>query len=453
MPDGGQGSTPGVQCSTAAMDLSPATLPRASFASAALGVLPPSDWPALDFAAAAKRLDGVATRTPVQRCRTLSARYGCEVYLKREDLQVVRSYKLRGAYNFMCQLGAGATCVTASAGNHAQGVAFAAQALGMRATIFMPLSTPKQKIGQVRMWGQDAVDIQLQGDTFDDAAAAAKRFLADTPGAVYVPPFDAPQIVEGQGTVALELLEQLPEPDVIFVPLGGGGLCSGLAKHVKAQRGDRTAVVGVEPAGAPSMVAALRAGQPVALDHIEKFVDGAAVRRVGDLPFAVCSALLDAMHVVPEGRVCSTILDLYNREAMVVEPAGALSIAALEDFKEQLRGKKVVCVVSGSNADVDRMAEIKERSLLHEGLKHYFLVRFAQRAGALREFLVDVLPETADIVRFEYAHKSARESGPALVGLELHHRDDYATLIKRLISAGISYTEINKDDTLAQFLI
>ncbi|MGX5819633.1 threonine ammonia-lyase [Chitinophaga lutea] len=406
------------------------------------------------IAAAAERLKSVVVRTPLTYNANLSRRYHCDVYLKREDMQVVRSYKLRGAYNMMSSLdgqtlASGVTC--ASAGNHAQGFAWSCRKLNVQGVVFMPIITPKQKVNQVKMFGGENITIRLVGDTFDDCAFEAQQFTREN-NMTFIPPFDDPRIIEGQGTVALEILEDQPEVDYLFVPVGGGGLASGVGTYFKA-KSPATAIIGAEPEGAPSMQQALKEGSPVTLGEIDRFVDGAAVKRVGDLPFAICREVLREMRLVPEGRICSTILKLYNEDAIVVEPAGALSIAALEDFAEEIRGKKVVCVVSGSNNDIDRMQEIKERSLLYEGLKHYFIVRFAQRPGALRDFVNHVLGPGDDITRFEFIQKHNKETGPALVGIELKNREDYDVLIANMVKYNVHYTELNKDDNLFGYLV
>jgi threonine dehydratase len=315
----------------------------------------------------------------------------------------------------------------------------------------MPFTTPRQKVSQTRMFGEDFIEIQLVGDTFDECAAAAKRYTEER-GMVFVPPFDHPHIIEGQGTVAAEILEEQPQVDFLFLPVGGGGLSAGCGTFFKTFS-PKTCVVGVEPEGAPSMQAAWKAGKPVTLEQIDRFVDGAAVKRVGDLTFEICRDVLDDIALVPEGRVCATILKLYNEDAIVAEPAGALSIAALEDFAEKIRGKNVVCVVSGSNNDIDRMPEIKERALQYEGLKHYFLIRFAQRPGALKEFVNNVLGPTDDIARFEYMKKTQKENGPALVGIELQQRGDYDRLLANLRRYQVDFSEVNKDDALFGYLV
>jgi threonine dehydratase len=411
----------------------------------------------LDFNKAAERLKKVVLRTPLQLNYNLSRKYKCNIYLKREDLQLVRSYKLRGAYNMMSilpaeQLRQGVVC--ASAGNHAQGFAYSCKKLNVKGVVFMPIITPKQKVTQTKMFGEDAIEIRLVGDTFDDCAVAAKQFTEEN-GMVFIPPFDDYRIIEGQGTVALEILEDQPDIDYfdyLFVPVGGGGLSAGVGSYFKTYS-PKTKVIGLEPEGAPSMYEALKAGHPVTLNSIDRFVDGASVKRVGDLTFSICKEVLDDMHLVAEGKICSTILKLYNEDAIVVEPAGAMSIAALDNYADQIKGKNVVCIVSGSNNDIDRMPEIKERSLQYEGLKHYFLIRFAQRPGALKEFVNNVLGPHDDITRFEYMQKTNKETGPALVGIELESRDDYKLLLDKMKSAHIDFSEINKDDTLFGYLV
>lgn len=403
---------------------------------------------------AAERLKSVIIQTPLTYCASLSRRYNCEVYLKREDMQVVRSYKLRGAYNMMSSLDAkqladGVTC--ASAGNHAQGFAYSCKKLNVKGVVFMPIITPKQKVNQVRMFGGENIEIRLVGDTFDDCSIEAQAFTLQNK-MTFIPPFDDIRIIEGQGTVALEILEEQSGIDYLFVPVGGGGLASGVGTYFRTYS-PQTKIIGLEPTGAPSMMRALENGGPVTLGEIDRFVDGAAVKRVGQLTYSICKDVLDKMSLVPEGRICSAILRLYNEEAIVVEPAGALSMACLDDFSEEIKGKKVVCVVSGSNNDIDRMQEIKERSLLYEGLKHYFIIRFAQRPGALKEFVNYVLGPGDDITRFEFIQKHNKETGPALVGIELSDRKDYDVLLANMQQYNINYTELNKDDNLFGYLV
>lgn len=409
---------------------------------------------AIDINAAAERLKHVVRKTPLQYNHHLSMRYDCNIYLKREDLQVVRSYKLRGAYNLMStlpqeQLQRGVVC--ASAGNHAQGFAYSCKQLNIKGVVFMPVITPEQKVNQTRMFGGSNIEIKLAGDTFDDCALEAKKYT-EANGFTFIPPFDDLKIIEGQGTVGKEILEELSSPDYIFIPVGGGGLSAGVGYHLKTLS-PNTLMIGVEPEGAPSMKQAIKYGLPVTLGSIDGFVDGAAVKRVGDVTFSICKDVIDIMHLVNEGKVCSTILNLYNEDAIVAEPAGALSIAALDDFRADIKDKTVVCIISGGNNDIDRMPEIKERSLQYEGLKHYFLIRFAQRPGALKEFVNNVLGSGDDITRFEYMQKTNKESGPALVGIELQHKSDYDALVNKMKINNIDYSEINKDDTLFGYLI
>ncbi|WP_414694691.1 threonine ammonia-lyase IlvA [Paenibacillus sp.] len=408
-----------------------------------------------DILIAHSRVKEQIVETPLQRNDVLSQRYGCNVYLKREDLQVVRSFKIRGAYNFIRSLppeAAARGVVCASAGNHAQGVAYSCAALGIPGAIFMPATTPKQKISQVERFGGGKIVIRLVGDTFDDALAEAVRFCEER-SMTFVHPFDHPAVVAGQGTVGAEIIGAAPEPiDYIFMGVGGGGLAAGVASYVK-KLSPSTKLIGVEATGAPTMRTAFDRGEVVALAEIDRFVDGAAVKRAGELTFAICRELLDDMLVVPEGKVCTTMLELYNENAIVVEPAGALPVAALDAYRDMLRGKTVVCVVSGGNNDIDRMQEVKERSLLYEGLKHYFVVNFPQRAGALREFLDGVLGPDDDITRFEYTKKSSKENGPALVGIELKSPSDYEPLVSRMREKGISFLTLKDHPDLFQLLV
>lgn len=408
----------------------------------------------LDFESAYQRLKGVVKHTPLEYNERLSQRYDCEVYLKREDLQVVRSYKLRGAYNMISQLNEdqlkrGVVC--ASAGNHAQGVAFSCKRLGTKGVIFMPQITPKQKVKQTEMFGNGNVEIVLTGDTFDDCLQEALAYT-EAHQMTFIPPFDTYPVIEGQGTVGVEIMEDLPEVEAVIMPIGGGGLASGTGTYLKQQNPD-IMLIGVEPEGAPSMVAAFENRYPITLSEIDRFVDGAAVKRVGTLTYQICNEILDEMLLVPEGKVCTTILKLYNEDAIVVEPAGALSVAALDFCKEQIKGKKVVCIVSGGNNDIDRMQEIKERSLLYEGLKHYFIVTFPQRPGALKLFVNHVLGPNDDITRFEFIKKTARENGPALVGIELKSADDYPSLMQRMAAHRFEVIELNRDQTLFEYLV
>jgi threonine dehydratase len=397
----------------------------------------------------------VALETPLQLNERLSEQYGAKVYFKREDLQPIRSFKLRGAYHKIYKLSAeerkrGIVC--ASAGNHAQGVALACNKLGIKGTIFMPVPTPKQKLGQVHMFGGSNVEIRLTGDTFDDAYAAAQSFKDET-NSMFVHPFEDKDVVIGQATLALELIEQTEEPiDYILVPIGGGGLISGVL-HVFKTLSPQTKVIGIEPEGAPAMQQSLVNGKNTELNEIDPFVDGAAVRKVGDDAFTLCTTFLDKLVLVSEGKICQSILKLYNKEAIVVEPAGAMSTASLKMITEEIKGKNVVCLICGGNNDITRMAEIKERALLEANLLHYFIVRFPQRAGALKEFVAEVLGPKDDITFFEYSKKNNRSNGPAVVGIELKNPYDFDSLVKRMKSKGFYGDYINNKPDLFQFLI
>lgn len=409
---------------------------------------------ALDSRAALDRIKGVINRTPLQYNKRLSERYGASIYLKREDLQVVRSYKLRGAYNKISTLTAEQLkngVVGASAGNHAQGLAFSCREKGIKGIIFMPRHTPKQKIDQTEMFGAEFIEIILTGDTFDDCLQEALKYTGEN-NMTFIPPFDDYHVMEGQGTVGVEILEDLPDVDVILLPIGGGGLAAGVSYFMRQNRPE-TLLFGIEPQGAACMKTAMSAGGPVTLDKISSFVDGAAVKRAGNLTFDYCNALLNRIELVPEGKICTSILRLYNHDAIVAEPAGALAIASLDIFAEEIKGKKVVCVVSGGNNDIDRMQEIKERSLLYEGLKHYFIIHFPQRPGALKLFVNNVLGPDDDITRFEFIKKTERERGPALIGIELRYSKDYASLLERMTENRFDYKEINNDPTLFEYLI
>lgn len=408
-----------------------------------------------DVRKAASVLSEILAPTPFHKNNNLSDVYEADVYLKREDLQMVRSYKIRGAYNKIRSiepdtLKYGIVC--ASAGNHAQGVAFSCNKLQIMGSIFMPTTTPKQKIEQVRMFGKEYIDIVLTGDTFDAANSAAIEF-AKKSGRTFIPPFDDPKVMEGQGTIGLEIMEQMKEPlDYIFVPIGGGGLASGLGSYIKAVSPE-TKIIGVEPAGAPCMKEAIAAGKVIKLDHIDKFVDGAAVQEAGALTYQVCKEVLDDIVVVPEGAVCTTIINMYNKSAIVVEPAGALSTAALRFYADKIKGKRVACIVSGSNNDITRMEEIREKSLLYEGLKHYFIINFPQKSGAVLSFIRDVIGPTDDLVYIQYIRKTNKESGPALIGIEVGAKEDFDALIRRMDANGISYEYINENNKLFEILI
>lgn len=404
---------------------------------------------------AKKQLEGVVSPTPLTQSLNLSEEFDSNILLKREDLQIVRSYKIRGAYNKMSTLSEqeknqGIVC--ASAGNHAQGVAYSCNLLKIKGKIYMPKTTPKQKVKQVQLFGKSFVEIVLIGDTFDDAYAKAAEDATKN-NIIFVHPFDDLQVIAGQGTVGLEILESFKEPlDYVFVPIGGGGLAAGLSEVFK-ELSPNTKIIGVEPEGAPSMKTAIANGKNTPLDSIDKFVDGAAVKQVGNMTFKICQNNLDDIILVPEGKVCTTILRLYNEEAMVVEPAGALTIAALDFYKDQIKGKNVVCIVSGSNNDIERTAEIKERSLLYEGLMHYFMIQFPQRPGALKEFVNDILGPEDDITYFQFTKKNSREVGPAIVGLELKNKNDVIVIKTKMATKGFEYKYLNEKQDLFTQLI
>lgn len=405
--------------------------------------------------AAAKRLENVALCSPLGLNETQSRKYGASVYFKREDLQQVRSYKIRGAYNKIstipsADLQKGVVC--ASAGNHAQGVAYSCERKKVKGMIFMPTPTPKQKIAQVKMFGGDYVEVILVGDTFDDASQQARDYCKAN-AMIFVHPFDDEKVIEGQATIGLEILAQSKVGiDYLFLPVGGGGVASGVSSVFKALS-PKTKIIGVEPEGAPSMSTSLANGVNTTLDEVEKFVDGASVKRVGDLNFHICKKNLNQMATVHEGKICQTILDMYNQDAIVVEPAGAMTVAALDDYSEEIRGKNVVCLVSGSNNDITRTEEIKERALLHAGVKHYFVVRFPQRAGALRDFIDKVLGPNDDITHFEYSKKQSRENAPAVVGIELGSSGELNALIERMKAFKFYGEYLNDKPDLFQFLV
>lgn len=407
-----------------------------------------------DINQAALTLKDIATHTPLIKNIQLSNEFEADIWLKREDLQVVRSYKIRGAYNKIDttpeeELRNGVVC--ASAGNHAQGVALACFKKKIRGTIFMPVTTPAQKITQVKMFGKEFVEVVLEGDTFDDSFAKAKTFC-DEKNAAFIPPFNDPKIIAGQGTVGKEILDDANfEIDYLLLPVGGGGLSAGVGSYFN-EISPHTKMIGIEPEGAPAMKESIEKGEIVTLEHIDKFVDGAAVQRVGDLTFAICKEVLDRVITVPEGKICGTILQMYNEQAIVVEPAGAMSITALDLVRDEIKGKTVVCIVSGSNNDITRTPEINERWLMYKGLKHYFIVDFPQRPRVLLEFLSGVLSPTDDITYFEYSKKTNRELGPALIGLEIRHADDLEPLMKRMEEKNLTFRYVNDEPTLYRFL-
>lgn len=404
---------------------------------------------------AKKQLQGIVSVTPLTENLNLSDEFGATILLKREDLQIVRSYKIRGAYNKMSSLTEkekkqGIVC--ASAGNHAQGVAYSCNLLKIMGKIYMPKPTSKQKIKQVKLFGKSFVEIVLIGDTFDDAYEKSIEDVQKN-NKIFIHPFDDVNVIAGQGTVGLEILESFSDSiDYVFVPIGGGGLASGLSEVFK-HLSPNTKIVGVEPEGAPSMKTSIKNGINTTLETIDKFVDGAAVKRVGNITFEICRKNLDDIILVPEGKVCTTILRLYNEEAMVVEPAGALTIAALDFYKEKIKDKKVVCIVSGSNNDIERTAEIKERSLLYEGLMHYFMIQFPQRPGSLKEFVNEILGPDDDITYFQFEKKNSREVGPAVVGLELRNKNDISIIKIKMVNKGFEFKYLNEKQDLFTQLI
>lgn len=403
---------------------------------------------------AAHTLSAVISPSPLNYNQRLSQRYGAHIWLKREDTLPVRSFKIRGAYNKMATMGRdmlnnGIVC--ASAGNHAQGVAYSCAKLQVNGTIFMPSTTPQQKISRVRHFGGDWIKVVLTGDRFDDAQISAMHFASQY-NLPFIHPFDDVDVIAGQATVALEVLDAIKEPlDYIIAPIGGGGLMAGIVSVFK-ELSPQTRILGVEAKGAPAMYESLANGFPIQLQQIDPFADGIAVKKIGSLAFDICKNILQQVILVPEGHICSTLLELYNEEALVTEPAGAIGIAALEYMKEDIRGKNVVVVVSGGNNDIARTEDVRERALLFEGRKHYFLIRFPQRAGALKEFL-DVLGPGDDITHFQYTKKNNRDSGPALVGLELSENNQLEVLMADMSAKGIVFQHLNHDPLLFEMLV
>lgn len=404
---------------------------------------------------ASERIKAVAVKTPLQLSKRLSQEYGATVYLKREDLQEVRSFKIRGAYNKISSLTAeekkrGIVC--ASAGNHAQGVAYSCSALKIKGAIFMPVITPNQKIERVKHFGGEYVNVQLFGNTYDDASEASHRYC-DEHGAIYVHAFNDPLTIAGQGTIAAEIYEELAGKfDVLVSPIGGGGLISGMASYLK-QKNPGITIIGAEPEGSPSMYEALRQNKVVTLDTIDSFVDGAAVKTSGDLSFELCKKYTDRVILVPEGLICMTMIELYQNEGIIAEPAGALGVAPLSEMRDFVEGKTVVCVLSGGNNDILRYPEIMERSLVYQGRKHYFIVEFAQKPGQLKLLVDKALGPTDDIVRFEYIKKTNKEKGAALVGIELRDKKDLEPLIKRMKEIEINFRILSDKEMLYDYLI
>ena len=387
--------------------------------------------------------------TPLQRNELLSQRFGADIYLKREDLSPVRSYKIRGALNAMRKQTGKDLFVCASAGNHAQGMAYMCRQMDKRGVIFMPVTTPQQKIQKTRMFGGDNVEVHLIGDYFDDTLAAAQAWCAEK-GGYFLSPFDDADVIEGQASIAVEIEAQLGKaPDHIVLPVGGGGMSSGVVQYF----GDDVHALLVEPEGGACLKAALEAGQPVPLGRVDTFVDGAAVGKIGDRPFDILRNVpLPDVLTLSEDRICTTILEMLNVEGIVLEPAGALAVEALGDLRTWIKGKTVVCLTSGGNFDFERLPEVKERAQRYSGVKKYFLLRLPQRPGALKEFL-NILGPDDDIARFEYMKKSARNFGSVLIGIETKQPENFAPLFTQLDAAGFTYTDITNDETLAQFVI
>ncbi len=410
------------------------------------------------FAEAAQTAEALVRRlfppTPCLRNDHLSQAYDCDVWLKREDLTPVRSYKLRGAWNAMAKVrenDPGMTLfVCASAGNHAQGVAFACRQFGVKGVIFMPVTTPQQKIDKTRVFGGESVEIRLVGDYFDNTLQAAREFCAEE-GGHFLAPFDDMDVIEGQATVAVEFMQQMV-PDVVILPVGGGGLSAGIVSYLR-EVAPETEIYFVEPQGGQSLRAAVKAGHPETLKEVDSFVDGAAVARIGDIPFeTLMDVPLDHILACPEDRICSTMIEMLNVEGIVLEPAGALSVDALQDLRDVIAGKRVVCVTSGGNFDFERLPEVKERAQRYRNLKKYFILRMPQRPGALREFL-DMLGPQDDIARFEYLKKSARNFGSVLIGIETTDPSNFEQLFNKMKAAGLTYRDITEDQALAEFVL
>lgn len=405
---------------------------------------------------AAKKLNGIISKTPLQFCKRLSEKFDAKIYLKREDLQEVRSFKIRGAYNKIASLTSmerkkGVVC--ASAGNHAQGVAYSCAALKIKGTIFMPVITPTQKIDKVKHFGHKFVEVQLVGSTYDDASIAAHKYC-DEKNAVYVHPFDDPLIIAGQGTIGKEIYEEVESPKelIVITAIGGGGLISGIASYLK-QKNPNISIIGFEPEGAAAMHESLKQKKLVTLDKIDTFVDGAAVRRVEATTFEICKKYAESVYVVPEGLICSIMIELYQNEGIIAEPAGALSVSGLGFIKEKIKGKTVVCILSGGNNDLLRYPEILERSLVYQGRKHYFIIEFTQKPGQIRKFVDQALGPTDDVVRFEYIKKTNKEKGAALVGVELRNKRDLEPLLKRMKEIELNFRILTSEELLYEYLI
>ena len=404
---------------------------------------------------AASRLNSVIRKTPWEFNKRLSELTGASIFFKREDLQQVRSFKIRGAYNKISSLIEGERkrgIVCASAGNHAQGFAFSCKKMQIEGIVYMPATTPQQKVSQVRMFGGEYIQVVLKGDNFDTCQKYALKF-AKKENKTFIHPFDDTKVIEGQATIALEILEHSSGPlDYIFVPVGGGGLISGIVTVIKLLSSN-TKIIGVEPKGASSMKKSLNEGERVVLKKIDNFVDGAAVSQVGKIPFEICKTQLDEIINVDEGKICQTILDLYNNEGIIAEPAGALAISGLEVMESNFKGKRIAVILCGGNNDILRMPEISERALLYASLKHYFLIDFPQRAGAMKEFVTEILGPNDDITHFEFSKKSYRTNAPAVVGIQLKKAEDFSLLVERMKIHNFKFDYLNEKQNLFQFLI
>jgi threonine dehydratase len=397
----------------------------------------------VDIIKAHKNISKIMTNTILQRNDDMSTKYKSNIYLKREDLTHVKSYKIRGAYNMISSLPTGTKITCASAGNHAQGVAYSSNILNMNSDIFMPKITTNQKISKVKKFGKENVTVHLEGTNFDECSKMAFEFM-ELNKSTYVHPFNNEKVIEGQGTVGYEILNQLEKVDYIVLPIGGGGLASGVSALIKQVKPE-IKIIGVEPLGAASMKESIKQNKVVTLDKLNTFVDGAAVKRVGELNFNICKETLDDIILIDEGHVCSKILEVYNQHSFIFEPAGVLSLCALDVIEKEIKNKNVVCIISGGNSDVFRMPEILERSLIYEGLKHYFKIQFPQKAGALKEFILNIIGKDDDIIYFKYEKIINKELGPVILGIELKNKNDINQIINKMDNNGILYEKINQE--------
>jgi threonine dehydratase len=393
-----------------------------------------------DIVIAQDRISKIMRYTLLQKNIDISNKYNSNIYLKREDLTPVKSYKIRGAYNKISSINKFSKLTTASAGNHAQGVAFSGNLLSMYNNIFMPKITPKQKIDKVLKFGGQYTKIHLEGNNFDETSKISKEFM-ESNKSMYIHPFDDEKVIEGQATVGYEIYNQLEKIDIIVLPIGGGGLASGVSSYIK-QINPKIKIIGVEPFGAASMYESIKQNKIITLDTLDTFVDGAAVKRVGELNFNICKETLDRIIVINEGHVCSKILEMYNQQSYIIEPAGVLSLCALDILKSEIKNKNVVCIISGGNSDVFRMTEILERSLIYEGLKHYFKIQFPQKAGVLKEFILNVMGKDDDIIYFKYEKIVNKETGPVIIGIEIKNKNDIEEIINKMNKNNILYEKL-----------